>query len=144
MAHYAYPYCRHGAYVGGIAEDYLCGACEMGDPDPTPAELDAVVAAAETNKDDILGGLLDVMVRTDVDFIRHPTFRPFLDALVERLDEGIAVARNAAVEARRWATGDDDDQWTRARHRADAREWADASREEQLGSLPASVLDGRY
>jgi len=26
-----YPYCPHGAYVGGCGVDYMCFPCEMGD-----------------------------------------------------------------------------------------------------------------
>lgn len=31
-------FCRHGRYVGGCGYDFMCGACEMGDPDLTLAE----------------------------------------------------------------------------------------------------------
>jgi hypothetical protein len=24
-------YCKHGVYVGGCMEDFMCGRCEMGD-----------------------------------------------------------------------------------------------------------------
>lgn len=33
-----YPYCVHGAYVGGCGADYLCGPCEWGEP-ATPEQL---------------------------------------------------------------------------------------------------------
>lgn len=31
-------YCRHGVYVGGCGIDWMCGACESGEPEPTKAE----------------------------------------------------------------------------------------------------------
>lgn len=32
--------CKHGTFIGSWwGPDYLCGQCEMGDPDPTPASL---------------------------------------------------------------------------------------------------------
>lgn len=39
VAHNPHDHCRHGAYVGGCGIDFMCHACEMGDPDPTMADL---------------------------------------------------------------------------------------------------------
>lgn len=39
IAYDPYDHCRHGVYVGGCGIDFMCHACEMGDPDPTPRDL---------------------------------------------------------------------------------------------------------
>lgn len=31
MADYLASYCKHGTYVGGVMEDFMCGYCEQGD-----------------------------------------------------------------------------------------------------------------
>jgi hypothetical protein len=36
-------HCKHGVYVGGCGYDFMCGACENGDPDMTLREAIAAV-----------------------------------------------------------------------------------------------------
>lgn len=44
-----YPYCPHGVYVGGCGADYLCGACEDGEPLTEQERADYKQAKEEWN-----------------------------------------------------------------------------------------------
>lgn len=137
-----YPYCKHGTYVGGCGYDYMCGACEMGDPDPTPRQLlDLVVYEADKlarQRAEIEASLATytpedaavARVALSSEFFVDYQTKPFHRAL--RHFENIF----------KLATHLDDDQWLNRLHARQEAEWRRMPAEDQFDSLPDYVLDG--
>lgn len=133
IAHDPAEHCRHGVYTGGCGYDFMCHACEMGDPDPTPRELAATVQAiAEeiwTFWDQLTANTREMFAGTD-----EP------DGLWADLEEAFDSNRMAgdlrrAVQHRdsvlRLANGPDDDDYLRRihneamdRYNAQVHQWA--------------------
>lgn len=116
-----YDHCRHGVYVGGCGYDYMCPACEMGDPDLTvrqaAAHVDALAREVWADWDRVMGSV----------YAQGCSGEAFAE-LVEMFED-LPVCRRLASAVRdrdriaRIATGPDDDQYLVRAHRADKDRW---------------------
>ena len=152
-------YCKHGVFVGGCGIDWMCHACEMGDVEPTPAELFERATAKFAEM--VTSRTRALMFVTDWKATKENPDQ--LDKLEQQLlngDESIVsllsgrrrVEFNAAVsswhESTLWAEGPDDNDWLARRHRilteqeeADRADWSTA---DHIAALPLHVQEGSY
>lgn len=102
--------CKHGVHVGGSGIDWMCGACEMGDPDPTVNELYDHLLRLMNQRAERYGMLLEYI---PVDALPDRSWVPSILA-----DNSRAIAGTLAeiAEARAWSEHDDDNRWLDRRH----------------------------
>lgn len=136
-------YCKHGNYVGGCGADYMCGACEMGDPDVTVNDSLATIErlVAESAEVARRGYELGIDVVT-VELMNTVVW--------DKLSAVLIAGYEAIDEIRQWAEDDDDNDWMDRRHAAMEEELEDrlsqltpAERTVfEIAMLPESVQDG--
>lgn len=119
----ARDYCKHGRYVGGCGIDWMCGPCELGEPDPTVRELHEQFAEA-----------ISLVVEAGV---RFWTNAPFASYVGDRNMRQATATLGYIAEAREWATSDDDDEWLSRRHRAECDE--DDAREDERRTVYTEI-----
>lgn len=131
-----YPYCIHGAYVGGCGPDYICGACEDGWTGPTLRECRDYARSiySEVARRCALGHF------AGSERARLKVCGIYWAEAARKLEVNASEMREIA----RWATDEDDCEWIYRRHEAACEDWAKRSREDQFASLPAQVLDGAW
>ena len=105
-------YCKHGTYVGGCGIDWMCGSCESGDPDITPAEIRACITSELANLE------LVTLIYEDI-AVSYPQFVGSIPELTQRERASIASWRRALTEALRWARHENDDDWLTTRYDAE-------------------------
>lgn len=106
-------YCKHGSYIGTPGgPEILCGACESGDPDPTPAELREWLA-------EDLAKLEERTLLLEWIGVEHPAFAAEIPSCTVNERNHVHVRRAQLAEALRWATHEHDDNWLNRRHRAE-------------------------
>lgn len=101
----AADHCKHGTYVGGCGIDWMCHACEMGDPDPTILDEQQHMARE-------VGHLLRIA------FELLPKFwnGDLAAYLAQEHLRNIKSSAAFLAEIREWAESDTDDDWMRRRH----------------------------
>lgn len=153
-------HCKHGVYVGGCGVDWMCGACEMGDVEPTPTEAaDRMVELFEryiSRRTE----LLSMIAETQAKFAGEPEEIDALKSLAGRILSGEQVllgaysignfhaAVRAWQEACEWAEGPDDNDWLARRHRIlteqEEAARADWSTADHIAALPLHIQEGSY
>lgn len=143
MTKYAYGYCKHGAYVGGCGVDYMCGACEMGDEDPTPRELLEIMQRAEARYDAKIVELEGLTIEWAGE--GHKFISPRLILSLLR-DSRVAFenAERTFFHVCQLANGMDDRDWLNRQHERNIQEFYEMDELDQMMDAPASVLDGGY
>jgi hypothetical protein len=112
-------FCRHGVYVGGCGYDFMCGACEMGDPDLTLREA---IAWANREIDDFfalwdtISGIENVDAEAVFDNLAGVTSNYF-STLRRALDTRDEIARLSC--------GLDDDKYLYRQRAARVLAWTD-------------------
>lgn len=139
IQHTSYPYCIHGVYVGGCGADYLCGACEGDELEPTAYEQRGYIhhlteQAAQRNLE--LLTLLSSLSVISIGVIA--IHREDLCARTRKIASELSYLR----EIEKWSEHEDDVDWIYNRHAARSHDWDQASGEDQFWSLPECVLDG--
>lgn len=154
-------HCKHGVYVGGCGVDWMCGACEMGDVEPSPREAEAFMmdayermvngrtkfvmlvhgasAAARENGEDVAHLDLEGLMGKGLNWELHGDFK---------VNPAFVRAVATWQEACEWAEGPDDDDWLARRHRV-LCEQEMAYREgwdiaDEIAALPLHVQEGSY
>lgn len=133
-----YPYCVHGVYVGGCGVDYMCGACEMGDPNTTPREQRDYIRSRYSRGMELAVVLTRAAVKSEA--YRFMIAR--VDTHLLNLASELRLELDKLKEIELWAEHEDDDEWIYRRHAEAQRLWNEAEGEEQFWSLPVEVLDG--
>lgn len=116
-------HCRHGVYVGGCGYDFMCMACELGDPDPTPNDLRASISQCQNKVYQRWILWLRVLEFCPPEMIRD--FGPKLPELLANTDEARALKGllQGLDEALQWAENDEDDTWLSRRHDFEIRKY---------------------
>lgn len=139
-----YPYCPHEKYVGGCGADFMCGACELGDVEPTANEQADYVRRIFSKTCDPQFGVLSLIPAV----LATPSSASswsgaFMMILREQLGE-LERERAFLAEIRRYSRHDDDAQWIWRRHGERRAEWDRFNDTQQFDALPDAILDGSY
>lgn len=119
-------YCKHGVYVGGCGVDWMCGACEAGEPDMTLREAIARV----DRKARALWDLSDALVAAALLSDKVPTLAAARELVDDILSDDSTYARPVAEAVRvrdsiaRVALSLDDDNYLAREHaRLERQAW---------------------
>ena len=135
MQKQAYPYCPHGAYVGGCGIDYMCHYCEMGDEPSTIAECRSYIAAIQARAVARIQGYIAL---DDSPEAKKVFARFVWNEEQPRIDS----ERREIAEILRWTDDENDRGWLSKRHEHNIAEWDRQNGDDQFWSLPEYVLDG--
>jgi hypothetical protein len=122
----AYPYCPHGVYVGGCGIDYMCGRCENGGEELSPAEQAEYVRYLYTT-------MCESLVAADATvghYVGQAAVRLYV--MRDRLPL-LCAAIEELHTMREWARDDDDRGWLMAIHEEAQKEWYNAELSHERG-----------